>query len=304
MQLVKILCVIFNFGLLQQYGYNETMNLHLFSYNFYISPLILYQTANIASLITTFTAAIVQLFTFNSELLRLSKELKKACSWSIDEQIIEKEVLNGKIHIKEEVRTILFGDIRGFTPFTERNSFEIVTQVLNMFYRTVEDCVIKSNGFKPEFIADEFVTFFTNTQSAVDCAFDLQKSLGKKLKSYGLSVGMGVHKGPVLEGFLGGPSSKKYSIIGSPANIAARLQVNADGGQVLCSAEVLGDVFNNVKSTKIKGIKLKGVDSRFLIYEIKNKGTRKKVISDLEIPPLFKKIFNTSQNFVTSILRI
>ncbi len=235
-----------------------------------------YIIANLITLILNLTYSIINLFDQNSRLFTVAQDLKEICSWSLDETILEEKLLRGYQELTRQRRTVLFGDIRGFTEFSETYSHTIVAIVLQDFYETVEEITENHSAYKPEFIADEFVTFFASPQEAVDCALELRKALRRKLKQYKLTVGMGLHEGSVLEGIVGGKTSKKYSIIGSAANIASRLQSQAKGNQILCSDRIRKKV-PDVETEAIGKVRLKGIKGYFKTYSIKGKKNQNRI---------------------------
>ncbi len=223
---------------------------------------------NLISLIIESFSALLLLFTRNIKLVSISQKLKQISSWSIDDKIIENEIMQNKNILKMRTRIIMFGDIRGFTAFSEKNDVKMVVFILKNLYEIAENKVKKYKGYKPEFIADEFITFFSKAHNAVQCGYELNIEINNFLKKFGLSLGIGINKGQVFEGLIGGINSKKYTILGKAVNTAARLQANAKGGQILVSKDILEDVPNLI-SEKVYGLILKGVDSNFEIYEMK-----------------------------------
>ncbi|HOU76100.1 MAG TPA: adenylate/guanylate cyclase domain-containing protein [Candidatus Dojkabacteria bacterium] len=100
-------------------------------------------------------------------------------------------------------KVVVLGDIRGFTAFMENESESLSIRVLKDFYETVEKDVQKYGGFKVEFIADEFLTFFDDPYVAVNFCISVRDHLNKFLKKYQLGIGFGVSYGTVLGGLWG-----------------------------------------------------------------------------------------------------
>ena len=53
-----------------------------------------------------------------------------------------------------------------------------------------------------------------------------------------MSVGVGVHQGPVILGYIGSDSRREYTVIGDVVNVAARLCGQAPASRVLASEPV------------------------------------------------------------------
>lgn len=204
----------------------------------------------------------------NDTLEKLSRKLKIIGSWNIDEKTIENELLNNEsMQLKHVNRTIMFGDIRGFTKFSEGNHIHQVVRVLQELYDEVEKAAKRYNGSKPEFIADEFILFFDDTSDAVACGIELSKRLSAFLSKFNLGIGIGIDKGNVVEGIVGSKSSKKYTAFGVAVNTASRLQSNAEKGQILISKAVL-DAAEGIEAQEVHGITMKGVNPNFQIFSL------------------------------------
>lgn len=233
-----------------------------------VGALELYLFTNLLSFLIIHVLSTYLLLWRNEHLELISKRLKTISSWNIEEKTIEEDLLkNRSLELKHQYRTIMFGDVRGFTKFSEQNDIKQVVIILHNLYAIVEDTVLHYGGFKPEYIADEFITFFDDTKACIDCALELNKKLYYFLYPFGLSFGIGIDRGDVIEGIVGSKSSKKYTAFGRAVNTAARLQSNAKGGQILISRKVFNEV-PNLAVERVTGITLKGVRPNFEIYKV------------------------------------
>lgn len=62
------------------------------------------------------------------------------------------------------------------------------------------------------------------------------------------AMGIGVHVGPVVAGNIGSRDRVKYGVVGSPVNLAARIQAIAFGGEILLSGAVVDRVRGAVRA--------------------------------------------------------
>jgi adenylate cyclase len=149
---------------------------------------------------------------------------------------------------------VLFVDIRGFTPMSERlkDEPETVVHILNDYLELTASCVFNNGGSVDKFIGDATMALFNGftpledyTYRAVKAAFDIvngAKALNDQiLEKYGFTVGfgVGVHCGYAVVGNIGPQYRKDYTAIGDTVNTAARLESNAQASQVLLTQEVL-----------------------------------------------------------------
>ena len=189
--------------------------------------------------------------------------------WSLASMQVDLRDLSDEAHsLNKTIKTILFGDIRGFTQHSLMNEGERVVELLEGMYVLVEKIVGKYGGYKPEFIADEFITHFTDTEAALKATLELNMSINSYLEQYNLSMGFGIDKGKVLEGFIGGKYSKKYTIIGEAVNMAAKLQSSARSGEILISEVVYKNATTALEIRELRKIKIKNLNRELSAYSI------------------------------------
>jgi adenylate cyclase len=144
--------------------------------------------------------------------------------------------------------TVLFADIRGFTSLSERENPEKIVGLLNKYFSAMSDIIFAHGGTLDKYIGDGLMAIFgapTATQddalNAVKAAVAMQKrlvTLNEELVRDGfsaISVGIGLHTGEATIGYIGSDQRSEYTAIGDTVNLAARLESNAAGGQVLLS---------------------------------------------------------------------
>jgi class 3 adenylate cyclase len=267
-QLNKFLAVGSILILLQnQFPHEITFSPGFLQINYTSTITNIYLMLNLVAFTLGFFANMVQLIARNTKLVNISRRLKQISSWSLDQQIIEENLLEQEGYLNHELRTIIIGDIRGFSAFSEENDIATVVTILQHLYSIVEKIIARHHGFKPEFIADEFITFFDNNKQAIDCGLELASEINGYLDQYDLGVGMGIDRGPVLEGVIGGGESKKYTVIGRAVNVASRLQGNAKAGEILITSRATHTI-HGLNLKEIRNLELKGVNRKMHIYLI------------------------------------
>lgn len=227
----------------------------------------IYLVTNLVIITFGFFIAMLQLLLRNARLSIFAEQLKNLSSWSLDSEVIEQSLADGEMSLSHQRRTILIGDIRGFSAFSERNHVKEVIRLLEGLYSIIEETVESYEGFKPEFIADEFITFFQNNRRGVKCAMELTRKVTEYLGEFNLAMGMGMDRGVVLEGIVGSRNSRKYTIMGRSVNVASRLESHTNGGEVLASARVVSDL-KDIEKERLQHISLKGVKRKITVYKL------------------------------------
>lgn len=172
--------------------------------------------------------------------------------------------------------TVFFSDIRGFTAFSEKKDPEYIIAILNKILASQTEFIVKHGGYIDKFVGDETMAVFPNPQDAALCALYIQVEMKEKSAGYdGLKLGIGLYEGSVVEGDVGSPETKDYTIIGDTVNTASRLQSVAAGGEILVPESLAADPRISSRFVcKLKGnIKLKGKEKELTLYKIT--GTRK-----------------------------
>ena len=171
-------------------------------------------------------------------LRNLARHFHRVSGWSLPPELLEQSVEDSRVLEQRRVdRTLLFADIRGFTSWSEGHQPEQVVAMLNSFYQQAEDILRAHGGMKPHYIGDEVMSWFEQPQQAMAAARALRDALQSSLKPLGLSVGLGLHSGPVIEGLLGSAGTRSYDVIGDTVNTASRIMSAAAPGEILVSDE-------------------------------------------------------------------
>jgi adenylate cyclase len=82
-------------------------------------------------------------------------------------------------------------------------------------------------------------------------------------------MGIGIHTGPLVAGYIGSSKALSYTVIGDTANTSARLCGVASAGQVLVSEQTLGRLSGKFETEELPPAQLKGKDKPFRMFDIK-----------------------------------
>ena len=144
--------------------------------------------------------------------------------------------------------TILFADIRGFTRISEHAPPEKIVSLLNRYFSAMTDIIFAHGGTLDKYLGDGLMALFgaptatpDDASNALNAAVAMQRRLlgiNRELRDEGfqeIGVGMGLHTGEVVVGYIGSDRRSEYTAIGDAVNTSSRLESNARGGEILIS---------------------------------------------------------------------
>jgi len=144
--------------------------------------------------------------------------------------------------------TVLFADIRGFTRISEHAAPEKIVQLLNRYFSAMTDIIFAHGGTLDKYLGDGIMVLFgaptttpKDAANALSAAVAMQRrmlSINDELTKEGypeIGIGIGLHTGEVIVGYIGSEKRSEYTAIGDAVNTASRLESNARGGQILIS---------------------------------------------------------------------
>ncbi|OBK72745.1 adenylate/guanylate cyclase domain-containing protein [Mycobacterium sp. 1274761.0] len=126
--------------------------------------------------------------------------------------------------------TVMFVDIRDFTPFAEANSAEDTVARLNALFDIVVPAVVEAGGHVNKFLGDGALAVFgapndlgAHADAAVSAAIVIHRRVGERFGG-GLRIGIGINTGVVIAGTIGGAGKLEFTLIGDTVNVAARVE--------------------------------------------------------------------------------
>ena len=153
---------------------------------------------------------------------------------------VRDEVLSQHIPLDGEIRevSVLFADLRNFTPFVERTSpLQQVVQIINRYFEEMDAAIRAQGGLVLQFIGDEIEAVFgaplpliDHATQAMTAAMNMNHGLAKVNKALTdqghspLEHGIGIHTGKVVAANIGSPTRLSYALVGDTVNVASRLQ--------------------------------------------------------------------------------
>jgi CHASE2 domain-containing sensor protein/class 3 adenylate cyclase len=164
------------------------------------------------------------------------RQLSKYFSPSVLADIVRHRS-KGTLGSQRRVVTVLFCDIRGFTPLSQKMAPEQVAAFLHEYLTEMTDVVFEHGGTVDKYMGDSIMALYNvpfdqnhHAHQALKTAFEFQqrlKPLAKKMKEafgWSLEFGVGIHTGEAVVGTLGSQQRFEYTAIGDTINLGARLE--------------------------------------------------------------------------------
>ena len=133
--------------------------------------------------------------------------------------------------------TIMFADLKGFTPMSERIEPAAMVDMLNGYFRAMNKALVAHHGHLSRLMGDGLMALFGalehnpwQTADAVKAALAMREALAsynRDIERRGLAkleFGVGIHTGDVVAGVMGSDRFMEFTVIGDPVNIAARVE--------------------------------------------------------------------------------
>ncbi|MCX6566221.1 MAG: FHA domain-containing protein [Candidatus Aminicenantes bacterium] len=146
--------------------------------------------------------------------------------------------------------TVLISDVRGFTKLAAAMEPEAVVRMLNDMFHELTPIVLKHNGTVDKYIGDALLAVFgcpeaddQQDEHAIQAALEMQESIHNlETKRWRgrtpFRIGIAVHTGPAIHGFIGAPERMEYTVVGNTINITSRYCDAAAPGEILVSPQI------------------------------------------------------------------
>jgi adenylate cyclase len=172
----------------------------------------------------------------------------------------------GELGGEQREVSVLFADLQGFTAFSERSTPPEVVAMLNAYWAEVVPVVAAEDGMIERFAGDAVLVVFN---AAVDQPDHAERAARAALAFVDASEAVahgrpewprfrvGVNSGPAVIGNVGALEQRSFTAIGDTTNLAARLQAQAEPGQVVIggttAAELTGAELEPLGALELKG---------------------------------------------------
>jgi len=202
---------------------------------------------------------------------------------------VAERVMSGELEVKkggQRVRqcTVFNSDIRGFTSMSEGAKPETIVEMLNEYFEMMTETVFQHEGTLDKYMGDGLMAVWgapvlhaDDAIRAVECALNQMEALGRFNRTRlgdnlaPLAVGIGIHTGPLVAGYIGSSKALSYTVIGDTANTSARICGHAKSGQILVSENTLKALRDRYEYDELPPAKLKGKNKPFPLFNIKSR---------------------------------
>ncbi len=206
----------------------------------------------------------------------------------LDPRVVNELVASGEaaLDIKGQSRqiTVLFSDIRNFTTLSERHTAEEIVDLLNDYFSRQVNVVFAHGGTVDKFIGDAIMAFWgapvedgEQARHAVEAALDMADTLMQFKRDLGeqdenFDVGIGIHTGPGVVGFIGSHNRLDYTAIGDTVNLASRIEGKTKGvARILVSDDTRALCADAFDFTDHGFYKVKGRTQEVQLFEPRRK---------------------------------
>jgi adenylate cyclase len=179
--------------------------------------------------------------------------------------------------------SVLFADIRNYTPLSEQLPVHQVVTLLNDYFESMVEAVFGHQGTLDKFIGDALMAVFGSPMpqddhpwQAIQCAIEMQQRLTLFNNSHAdilphpLKVGIGINSDSVICGNIGSSRRMEYTAIGDGVNLASRLESASKdyGCDILISEQTYQAYSDRLWARELDLIQVRGKCNAVRIYDV------------------------------------
>jgi class 3 adenylate cyclase len=194
--------------------------------------------------------------------------------------------LAGELRVGGEMRevTVSFADLRGFTALAERTEPAKLLALMREYFDLMDVPIHEHRGTVVEYVGDEVMSLFgapddvpDHAEAAGRAALDMTRLLAAQHPKWAaqgfprLEIGVGLHTGNMMVGFIGSSLRQKYGALGDNVNLGSRLQglTREFGVTLLASGAWLEQAGGCFRVRPLGDIQVKGRTARVDLYEVR-----------------------------------
>jgi adenylate cyclase len=164
---------------------------------------------------------------------------------------------------------------------SENTRPEELVEMLNEYFELMVDTIFKYEGTLDKFMGDGIMALWgapvihpDDAIRSVHCALEMGEVLGdfnrKRLERdlAPLAIGIGIHTGPLVAGYIGSSKALSYTVIGDVANTSARLCSVALAGQIVVSETTHDRLGGRFETEELPPARVKGKEKPLRLFNV------------------------------------
>ena len=179
---------------------------------------------------------------------------------------------------------ILMCDIRNFTPLSETLEPKMTVEMLNDYFEIMVETIGRHNGMIDKYMGDAIMAVFgvgddveNKERNALTAAREMIANLtplNATLATKNLppiKIGIGLHVGTVIAGYLGTQNRLEYTVVGAAVNTTARIEAQAKAPYppLLFSDTFNQRVKNEFDTCEVASVQLKGMSESMQMHSLR-----------------------------------
>jgi adenylate cyclase len=182
---------------------------------------------------------------------------------------------------KNEILTVLFTDIRGFTSIAEGLDPKALAAFLNEFLTAMSLVIRNHRGTLDKYMGDAIMAFWgapvadpQHASHALAAALAMQAELARlnpAFKARGwkeIKIGVGLNTGPMNVGDMGSRLRKAYTVMGDAVNLASRVEgLTKEYGAPIIVGQATREAVTGIVFRELDRVRVKGKDEPVAIFE-------------------------------------
>jgi class 3 adenylate cyclase len=179
--------------------------------------------------------------------------------------------------------TVMFADIRGFTPIAEALPPEETIELLNTYFTLMFDAISSHGGIVSLIVGDGLMAIFGapvplpgRCEAAVRAAQEMVETIAlfnvERLASAKpeIRIGIGIASGPMVAGFVGTNERATYTCIGDTVNVAARLETHTKIAQapILIDEGTRAGLSESIPVKSLGPVAVKGKTAEVVVFSV------------------------------------
>jgi len=185
------------------------------------------------------------------------------------------------LEAENQVMTVLFSDIRGFTTISEGLTPAQLSELMNAYLTPMTKIIHENRGTIDKYMGDAIMAFWgaplenpNHARHALKTAMDMLERLNAIRIEFiergwsAIYIGVGLHTGMMSVGNMGSEFRMAYTVLGDAVNLGSRLEglTKVYGVEIIVS-EATRDAVPEFAYRELDIVKVKGKDKPIGIYE-------------------------------------